>query len=94
MVLTKELEERSKAEARAKKEEMIQSPSESFLYSLHTSGTSVADCQLCGRVYFAEHNAGYEEGELEKLKENAKKYPTKYIDVNDEFISIVSIGGK
>lgn len=55
--------------------------SEVFKRLLHRVGHLVADCSLCGRVHFATLEEGvYSEGELEELREKAKKDPEKYIE--------------
>ena len=44
-------------------------------------GSIVIDCGLCGRVHFAsDERNSFEEGELEELRENAKKEPDRYIE--------------
>jgi hypothetical protein len=74
---------------------MIPEPSEEFLeaFSEGSSGV-IVECDFCGRVYFATDDFGdFEEGELEELREKAKKEPDKYIEV-DYFTSRVAVAGK
>jgi hypothetical protein len=46
-----------------------------------TTGSIVIDCGLCGRVHFAsDERTSFEEGELEELREQAKKEPDRYFE--------------
>lgn len=60
---------------------------EDFLDAVCDGGSPVADCDLCKRVHFANSNAYYEEGELEKLEAKQKAEPDKYISHDVDAIS-------
>jgi len=70
--------------------------SEEFYNAAITAGSLVIDCEFCGKTYFATAEEGiYEEGELEGLREKAKKEPEKYIeDPNNDVIHWGRINGK
>lgn len=56
-------------------------PSELFERVIRSAGSLVVDCELCGRTHFAtlEENT-FNEGELARLRERAKKHPERYIE--------------
>lgn len=51
--------------------------SEHFWDAFINAGSLVIECEFCERTHFA-YEGDYEEGELERLEENAKKNPAKY----------------
>lgn len=73
---------------------MIPEPSKEFLDAFKEGSSGmIVECDFCGRVYFATQDGGdYEDGELENLRENAKKEPDKYIEV-DCFTTRILIDG-
>lgn len=56
--------------------------SKEFLSVLSMGGCLVTDC-ICGRTHFATNDDQFDDGELEKLREMAKKEPTRYIEDPD-----------
>jgi len=47
------------------------------------SGSTVIDCELCGRTHFNSSDTGcFEEGELEQLQKEADKDPEKYVETD------------
>lgn len=53
--------------------------SEEFWDAVISAGSIVISCEFCDRVHFVSEGA-YDEGELEELREKAKKNPNKYIE--------------
>lgn len=70
--------------------------SEKFYDAAISAGSLVVDCEFCGKTYFATLEKGtYDEGELEGLREKAKKNPEKYIEYpNDYTIHWGRLNGK
>ena len=58
--------------------------SEQFYDAIISAGSTVIDCELCGKTHFTTTSHSYEEGELEKLLEKAKAEPHIYIAHNDD----------
>lgn len=54
-------------------------PSEEFWDAVISAGSIVINCEFCDRVHFVS-DGPYDEGELEELRESAKKNPKKYIE--------------
>lgn len=48
------------------------------------SGSSVVECEHCGRVHYDSTGEYMEEGELEELESQARKTPEKYIAHNGD----------
>jgi len=71
-------------------------PSEEFYSAVISAGSLVISCEFCGKTYFATENENmYEEGELEELRENAKKKPEKYVeDTSRDTINWGILNGK
>lgn len=68
--------------------EITKKPSAEFERAVLHAGTAVINCELCGRVNFCETNDhDYDEGELERYRVEAKKYPNKYFEHNMDSIS-------
>jgi len=69
---------------------------EEFEGCVQHAGSLVITCELCGRTHFATMEEGrFDEGELEDLREKAKKEPDKYIeDPSYDSISWGRIDGK
>lgn len=53
--------------------------SEDFERALSDTSTICGTCEFCGRTYFVSYG-DYDHGELENLREKAKKEPKKYIE--------------
>ena len=71
-----------------------QPPSKEFLSALVSTGSCVETCDFCDRTFFfPEGHYDWDEGELERLKKNAKRNPDKYIEVGG-WISSGHIDGK
>ena len=72
----------------------LDKPSDEFLAALHDSSSLVSSCEFCGRTYFVDNeNEDWDEGELEGLRENARKNPDKYI-ATDEWVERGILNGK
>lgn len=54
-------------------------PSEEFWDAVISAGSIVVNCEFCDRVHFVSEGE-FDEGELEGLREKAKKHPEKYIE--------------
>lgn len=56
-------------------------PSDEFMDAVRYGSGIVRECEACGRICFEDdESAGsWEEGELERLRENAVKDPDKYL---------------
>jgi hypothetical protein len=70
----------------AKFKDLPEPPSDMFREAVEDTGTCCAtECEFCGRTHFvSSHGHGdYEEGELEKLKEQAAKDPDRYIEESE-----------
>ena len=69
------------AEESKKPKKEYMPPSEDFITAVTGGGSIVTDCDLCGRTCFedSEYAGDWEEGELERLRENADKQPDKYV---------------
>ena len=76
-------------------EKKLKPPSELFEETLHSAGHLVADCTLCDRVHFATLSEGiYDEGELERIREQQKKEPDRYIeDASNDTIAVGFLDG-
>lgn len=58
--------------------------SEDFWDTIIHSGSIVSTCEFCGKTHYStEEENSFEEGELEELREKAKKEPDKYIEHSD-----------
>ena len=69
----------------SKKSKPLKPPSKEFVDAIRHAGSLVITCEFCDRTYFCTWgNGDYEEGELEELREQAKKEPDKYIEVTDD----------
>jgi hypothetical protein len=89
-VLTEEL-----GSVKRRKEEG-HAPSEEFMRALTHTGSMVILCEHCHRTHFATSSDNwYEEGELEDLREKARRDPAKYVERGDcDSISWGTIEGK
>lgn len=69
-------------------------PSDDFMDAVRSGGSIVTDCEACGRVFFEDdESAGdWEDGELEKLRQNAKTNPDKYFAMDR--VETADIDGK
>ncbi|HLC77530.1 MAG TPA: hypothetical protein VJH92_00205 [Candidatus Nanoarchaeia archaeon] len=72
-------------------------PSREFMQAVLHAGSISVDCELCDRTHFVnDEKAGdFEEGELERLRENYRQNPDKYVSHNGpEMISYGYLAGK
>ena len=71
-------------------------PSPEFEMAVGHAGTASILCELCGRTNFCEGDwQHFEEGELEKLRQNAEEKPDEYFEhVDCDSISWGTIDGK
>lgn len=75
----------------------LDKPSEMFEDIVQNGGSLTAECDGCGRTYFATGKAGadYEDDELMGLREDSKKKPDRFIEwANCDFIPRGEIDGK
>lgn len=83
------------APKKSSKKKPVRRASEPFWDAVIGYGRSTAlDCEHCGRTHFADPGEGYEPGELEKLRNNARKKPDKYISTSEESIHYGLLDGK
>lgn len=59
----------------------LRSPSEFFERAITDGGSIVMDCGWCGRTHFedSERAGDWSDGELDRLRENVKEKPDKYV---------------
>lgn len=71
-------------------------PSEDFERAFTSSGSIVVECEFCGRTHFCDReDAGdFEQGELERLREESRKNPGKVMGWDCTSISRIEIDGK
>lgn len=68
--------------------------SQEFRDAICDGGTPVADCDFCGRTYFASDDGYFDPGELDDLKAKQQVKPDNYIQVEDQSVSVGQIDGK
>lgn len=71
-----------------------QAPSDRFTELVHSGGTPVADCDLCGRTHYTGSGQYMEEGELDKLRAATAADPEHYVETSDDSVSIGQIDGR
>ena len=62
--------------------EVLPACSEEFWDAVITSGSPVAECELCHRTIYDVNGQDMDEGELEKLQWNHAKTPDRYVPVD------------
>lgn len=76
-------ERRTKARRAQPRTRFLGDASEDFMCAFADSGSICILCEMCGRTYFLDGPADFEDGELEELRAQAAADPERFVGVDD-----------